>query len=336
MSGSGRLGIVAVGRNEGARLQACLRSVLASGCPLVYVDSGSVDGSQRLAGSMGVSVLALDAARAFSAARARNEGFDALLERRPGLSYVQFVDGDCEVRPGWLDRGVAELDARPDAVAVCGNVRERSPETTIYNRLCALEWQKPFGEIAACGGNFMVRAEAFQAVGGFRSEVIAAEDDELCLRLRRRGGKILHIDAEMVWHDLAMTRFVQWWRRARRAGHAFAQGADLHGRGAERHFVKQCRRIWFWGLVLPLASLALAWPTSGLSLAVLAAYPLQVLRVTRTGQRRGWSREDAMLYAGFAVLAKFPELSGLVQYHWRRRRGRAMAVIEHKESGTPV
>jgi GT2 family glycosyltransferase len=329
------LGLVVIGRNEGERLGPCLASALAGGQPVVYVDSGSSDGSAALARSLGpAAVVGLDPARPFSAARARNEGFDRLLALRPELELVQFVDGDCELVPGWLERGRSALAADPSLVAVAGQVRERHPERSIYNRLCALEWQKPPGEIAACGGIFLVRAAAFRAVGGFRPEIIAAEDDELCLRLRGQGGRILQLDADMVWHDAAMTRFSQWWQRARRAGHAYAQGAQLHGQGPERHFVRDTRRILAWGLALPALALGLAWPTGGWSLLLLLAYAPQIVRITRHGRARGWSPGDARLYAVFAVLSKFPGLVGLLGFHWRRVRKQGMTIIEHKKAGT--
>ena len=330
------VGIVVVGRNEGERLRSCLLPIARICAPSIYVDSGSSDGSAAMAASIGVEVHELDPSLAFSAARARNEGFTRLMRSRPELSLVQFVDGDCELFPGWLEIGAACLASRPEVVAVCGRVNERNPNASIYNRLCAMEWQKIPGPIDACGGNLMVRVNAFRDVGGFRSDVIAAEDDELCLRLRRRGTTILHLDADMVWHDVAMTRFSQWWVRARRSGHAYAQGATLHGRGPERHFVRDCRRIWFWGLVLPAASLGLAWPTSGLSLALLAAYPLQAARIYRGGRRRGWPPPDAAAYAAFTLLAKFPGLTGMLRYHWRRRLGKDMTIIEHKGAGANV
>jgi GT2 family glycosyltransferase len=329
-------GIVVIGRNEGERLRACLTSVMAAGLPVVYADSGSTDGSPALAASLGATVIELDPLREFSAARARNEGFGRLLELAPGIARVQFVDGDCELIDGWMGRGSAELDQRPDAMIVCGRVLEKHPERSRYNRLCALEWQKPTGEIPSCGGIFMIRAETFRALSGFREDVVAAEEDELCLRLRRQGGKILQLDADMVWHDAAIFTFAQWWRRALRAGHAYAQGASLHGSSEDRHFVRDCRRIWFWGLVLPILALAPAWPTRGLSLVLLLLYPLQILRILRAGRARGWSGRDARLYAVFAVLSKFPGLMGLLGYYGRRWRRKPLTIIEHKQVGTPV
>jgi cellulose synthase/poly-beta-1,6-N-acetylglucosamine synthase-like glycosyltransferase len=215
--------------------------------------------------------------------------------------------------------------------AVCGRLRERFPERSVYNRLADLEWNLPSGEIAACGGVAMVRAEAFRAVGGFDPTIIAAEDDELCLRLRARGGTIVRLDAEMATHDMAMTRFAQWWRRSVRTGHAYAEGTALHGRTPERHFVRQTRSAVFWGLAVPALALGLAWPTRFLSLALLGGY-LVLHRKTRRYYevQRGWPRGDAGLYAAWIVLAKFPQALGLLRYWAGRLSGRRSGVIEHR------
>src|SRR5689334_17290215 len=103
-----RAGVVVIGRNEGERLAACLQSLCALGVPVVYVDSGSRDGSVALARSLAhvTKVVELDPARPFSAARARNEGFAALREAQPDTACVQFLDGDCTLAEGWLDVAV--------------------------------------------------------------------------------------------------------------------------------------------------------------------------------------------------------------------------------------
>ena len=192
--------------------------------------------------------------------------------------------------------------------------RASTARRSIYNRLADMEWDGPIGAIDACGGNMMVRAEAFDRVGGFDPTIIAAEDDELCLRLRSDGWTIARVDAEMGRHDIAMTRFGQWWRRSARAGFAYAEGAARHGRTPERHFVGPVRSVAFWGLALPASAVGLAWPTAGLSLALLAGYPLLWHRIARGRRRRGDSARDARLYAFFCMLGKFPQAAGMVRY----------------------
>src|SRR3954447_10239537 len=266
------LGIIVIGRNEGERLRRCLESASHGGRKVVYVDSGSADDSVACARTMGSDVVLLDPSRPFSAARARNDGFERLREIVPGVRLVQFIDGDCELSGGWLERAARALDERHDVAAVCGRLRERHPDQSVYNRLADLEWNGPIGEIKACGGVAMIRAEAFEAVGGFDPSIIAAEDDEFCLRLRRLGWKIVRIDAEMALHDIAMYRFRQWWRRSTRTGHAYAEGAAIYGHTPERHFVRQTRSAVFWGIAVPIVALGLAWPTRGISLAILGGY----------------------------------------------------------------
>jgi glycosyltransferase involved in cell wall biosynthesis len=317
---SQNVAIVAIGRNEGDRLKSCLRAAMKASTLVTYFDSGSVDGSAEYA-------------RNLSAQRARNEGFAFAMEHEPNVAFVQFVDGDCELADGWPERGIAALNARQDAGVVCGHVREIHPEATVYNKLCDLAWQKTPGELGACGGIFMVCAEVVRAVGGFRDDVIAGEDDEFCVRVRRAGWKILLLDAAMAGHDAAMTHFNEWCRRAIRTGHAYAQVAAIHGRNEQRYFVRDCRRIWIWGLLLPFVSLCLAPFTYGLSLLLMfGLYALQFGRIYRGGRRRSWSTGDAVTYAFFTVLAKFPALVGMLSYHWRMVRGQSLTIMEHKRS----
>ena len=326
------LGIVVIGRNEGERLLRCLESASRGGHRVVYVDSGSTDDSVAGARALGSDIVVLDPARPFSAARARNEGFERLREIVPGVRLVQFVDGDCELSEGWLGRAASVLDERQEVAAVCGRLRERHPERSVYNRLADLEWNGPIGEITACGGIAMIRAEAFETVGGFDPSIIAAEDDELCLRMRRRGWKIVRIDAEMALHDIAMYRFRQWWRRSTRTGHAYAEGSAMYGHTPERHFVRQTRSAVFWGIAVPIVALGLAWPTRGISLAILGGYLILYWRICRYyALHRGWPPADARLNAAWIVLAKFPQAVGVVRYRLGRLRGERSAVIEHRD-----
>jgi glycosyltransferase involved in cell wall biosynthesis len=326
------IGVIAIARNEGERLRRCLDSVVGKGFSVVYVDSNSSDGSVDFARSVGAEVVELDLSLPFSAARARNAGFERFIQVNPSARYVQFVDGDCEVVVGWIDRARAELDSRSDVAVVCGRRRERSPQASVYNRLADLEWDTPIGEVQSCGGDAMMRVDAFRSAGGFDPSVAAGEEPELCQRLRHAGWKVLRIDAEMTLHDMAMTRFQQWWKRSVRTGHAYAEGSSMYGRAAERHFVRQTRSTVFWGIVAPFFALVLAWPTWGASLLVLAGGYLFLYRRTKRYYvvQRGWPQADARLYAFWIVLAKFPHASGLVRYWIGRLLGKRSPVIDYR------
>lgn len=317
------VGAVVIGRNEGQRLVTCLASLAGAADRVVYVDSGSTDGSVARARAAGAIVVPLDLTRPFTAARARNAGFAAL----GPVTYAQFVDGDCELRPDWIATARAFLEAHPEVAVACGRRRERAPGASVYNRLCDREWNTPVGEAKACGGDALMRAEAFAAVGGFRESLIAGEEPELCLRLRAKGWKIRRLDAEMTLHDAAITRFGQWWRRARRAGFAFAEGAALHGGPPERHWLRETRRALLWGLALPLAALGIGLFVSPLGFLLLLAYPAQVVRMAA---RDGWRDRAAWEFALFGVLGKFPETVGVVEYRLGALAGRRARLIEYK------
>jgi len=326
-----RAGLVVIGRNEGEQLRRCLEAPALAELPRLYVDSASSDGSPALARSLGWDVLDLDASRPMSAARARNEGFDRLLALQPGLEAVQFVDGDCVLAPGWIERAVRELDSRPDVAMVAGRLRERDPEASVYNRLCAIEWDVPAGDAEECGGLALARVSAFRQAEGFRAGLIAGEEPELCLRLRRAGWKISRVDAEMASHDAAMTRFSQWWARTLRSGRGYAQATALHGLGF-------CGRmnlsIVFWALALPLAAAGAAWPTRGWSLLLFAAYPLLFVKIALGRRKRGSRAGDAWLYAFFCILAKLPQLLGQISFLAGRGRGGAAAPVPNSDPAT--
>ena len=320
-------GVVVIGRNEGERLRKCLESLAAQAAPVVYVDSGSTDGSAALARCMASEVVELDLRTPYTAARARNEGFERLRPVARGLRYVQFIDGDCAVVAGWLEKAAAFLDAHRDVAAVCGRRRERYPERSIYNMLCDFDWDAPIGKTKACGGDVMMRIDAFEKVSGYRADLIAGEDPEVCVRLRAAGWNIWRLGEEMTLHDAAMTRFGQWWRRAVRGGYAYAEGAALHGALPERHGVRESLGAWLWGLGLPLFALVCTALFGPLGLIAFAAYPLQVVRLALRGDR---SRRENWWGALFLVIGKFPEMLGQLKcltHHWLRRKP---GLIEYK------
>jgi glycosyltransferase involved in cell wall biosynthesis len=329
-----RVGVVAIGRNEGERLLRCLQSLEPASRPTVYVDSGSTDGSPEVAASLGAEVVPLDLSIPFTAARARNAGLERLLKIAPDMEQVQFIDGDCEVDPGWLPAGTAALDAEPDVVVVCGRRREKHPEASVYNRLCDLEWDTPVGEAQACGGDALMRVAAVKAAGGYRDDLIAGEEPELCVRLRVNGGRVRRLPAEMTLHDAAMTRFRQWWRRNVRAGHAFAEVSHLHARSPFGIWKREARSNWLWGIFVPVMAIVPAPFTWGLSLLLLLGYPVLYFKIRRGRRARGDDPKTARLYSAYCVLSKFPQVAGQLRF-WRNRLfGRRNRLIEYKDART--
>jgi GT2 family glycosyltransferase/LmbE family N-acetylglucosaminyl deacetylase len=320
--------VLVIGRNEGQRLRWCLNSAVREARRLLYVDSGSSDGSVELAQSLDVDTLELDPGTPFSAARARNEGAARLRTAPAPPRYVQFVDGDCELERGWLRTAAAFLDEHADVAVVSGRLREKSPDRSVFNMLSQSEWDLPSGETRSCGGIAMMRVRAFEQARGFRVDLIAGEEPELCLRLLRQGWKIWRLPQNMALHDSGMSRFSQWWKRTLRAGHAFANGVALHGAPPERHYVREYRSALLWGLLIPLATvvLVLCFGVRVLLLAILV-YPLQVVRL---GLRDTRSARESWLRALFLVIAKFPETLGIMRFHLRRLRRLQPRLIDYK------
>lgn len=315
-----KIAAIAIGRNEGDRLIACLDSLVGQVDQIVYVDSGSTDNSVAEAEARGAAVVQLDTSIPFTAARARNAGL-AHLQGPDAPALVQFLDGDCMLDPAWIGSAQAFLAENPKVAVVCGRRRERFPEASLWNRLIDEEWDTPIGEAKACGGDALMRWDALQQVGGYRDDLIAGEEPEMCVRLRAAGWKIWRFDAEMTLHDAAMTRFGQWWKRAKRAGHAFANGAALHGAPPEEHYVRETRRALIWGAVLPAVTL-IGLLITPWALGLLLIWPLQVLRLRTQG--------FDLAGATFMTLAKLPEAQGALLYFWKQKRGGKAELIEYK------
>lgn len=330
------VGVVVIGRNEGDRLRRCLESVVGKEIIVFYVDSGSTDGSIELARRYEAEVVALDTSVPFCAARARNVGFQSLLESHPQLKYVQFIDGDCEIIGDWLSHAVKSLQERPDHAIVTGWLREKFPDASIYNSLGELEWNfSSAGEVEAVGGIFMIRSEAFDSVGGFDATIAAGEEPELCQRLIREGWRLIKLDREMALHDLAMNRFGQWWRRMLRNGYG---SLDVELRFGVTKFAHNNRRVRFWSawFVLLLAvstSLAIV-PDSriliSITLLFFAVWPARWLRIAFRTYRKGHSLLTSVAYGFFMAISFLPQIVGQIVCLLDRLRNRSFRLVEYK------
>jgi len=327
------IGVVTIGRNEGERLQRCLRSLHGKVTRIVYVDSGSSDGSADFARSLGVEVVELDMSKPFSMARGRNAGFQRLLELDPDLPLVQFVDGDCEVAEGWLKTAAAYLEAHPACTVVCGRRQERFPRASVYNLLCDIEWNTPVGVAKACGGDALMRVPPLREAEGFNESLIAYEEPDLCLRLRLAGGEIHRIDALMTLHDANIHHFRAWWRRTLRSGYG---AMDLRHKWAGKiaadqlpgHHLLQSAPRWSVMWLAATCALALLWRP--LLLLGFLAWTVQALKIAKDVRSRAPNPAAALAYGGFTMIGKWAQLLGMLQHRRDRRNGKLITLIEYK------
>lgn len=318
--------VVVIGRNEGQRLIDCLNSLKTLRERTIYVDSGSSDGSVEAAAKLCAEVVPLDMTIPFTAARARNAGFDVVMQRWPDTAFIQFLDGDCELDAKWIATAATFLVMRKDVAVVFGRRRERYPDRTVFNAICDREWDGPPGEVPACGGDILIRASVLKDFGGYSDWLIAGEEPELCIRLREKGWKIWRLPSEMTRHDADISRLSQWWRRSVRCGHAYAQVFHLHRTSPSRIWTRNLRRAVFWGGLLPLAAIA-GTALHPAALTLLLVYPLQILRLALRKMPKPGNR---WLFAAFDVLGKFPEMQGIAQFHVNRLINRRQRIIEYK------
>jgi glycosyltransferase involved in cell wall biosynthesis len=309
------LSVVVIGLNEEKLLASALRSVLdtSPGCrfsELIYVDSGSCDRSVEIASGIdGFRVLLLNS-NVPSAAKARNLGL-----RNVHGDFVQLLDGDSVLQPGWLSNAMAYLIANPDVACVFGQVLEMNPDQSIYMRVCGLDWHVPQGEYRLCGGNAMWRREVLEAAVFFDEKFAFGEEPDLCYRVRQKGWRIRCIDAPMVKHDLGMTHFSQYWRRAENSGKAYIRVAARYWRQPEKLWLYESVRNFvepaLWITILTAGS----WFGSlGFGLLGLAAWVM--LRTARTAfkiRNRVKCWQDAFLYGFHTQLIRLPIAVGQIK-----------------------
>jgi glycosyltransferase involved in cell wall biosynthesis len=332
MSSRSNTGVVVIGRNEGDRLKMCLESLKDKG-PLVYVDSGSTDGSAEYASGQGAEVVILSTDQPFTAARARNAGIKQLLERTPDLQFVQTVDGDCTVNPSWIASGKQALESDSRLSAVFGRLRERFPDRSIYNKMCDVEWNVPIGPVDSCGGNALHRVEALLEAAGFNEQLIAGEEPDLCLRLRQLGWTVSRIDHEMGYHDAAITHFSQYWRRTVRSGYGYAQHVWIHRNSSFASWKRQIARISFWGIFLPgLQAILCLLAVADVIAPAIAAIPAMIfaLQFFRLWFRIRKSQVPAARMAALNLVGKIAEAQGFIKFVLALTSRRSAALIEYK------
>src|SRR5690242_7292554 len=119
---SPKLSVVVIGRNEGLRLERCLRSVagmhpVRGAIELIYVDSASTDGSAERAARLGAKVIRVAPLHP-CASVGRNAGWKAAT-----AEIILFLDGDTVLASEFVADSLHHFDD-PQIAIVWGHCRE--------------------------------------------------------------------------------------------------------------------------------------------------------------------------------------------------------------------
>ncbi len=312
----------------------CLQSIRNSKDPyskqIIYVDSNSTDGSPQRAAVLCDQVITVNPSRP-CAAVGRNAGW-----RASQGEFVLFLDGDTVLDPDFINHAMTQMQ-QPDVAVVWGHRKEMYPQQSLWTRAMNLDWIYAPGDTLFCGGDAMMRRSVLERTGGFDETLIAGEEPELCQRIRTLSFRILHIDVSMTQHDLAITRFSQYCKRASRAGFAYAEiarrgrhtGNPLWSHDVRSNYLRG--GFWtLWLLMLPVVAwwsplVALCWLGILCLVCVRSAY-----KARWKAPAAGASAFDVLVYGFHSQLQHIPILYGQFQYTWARLSGRQRGLIEYK------
>jgi glycosyltransferase involved in cell wall biosynthesis len=203
--------------NQAATLGQTLASLRAQTFPpaqLLVIDDGSTDASAQVAAAAGATVLRQPSNLGRGAARAR-----ALTEARH--EFVLCCDATNRLAPDFAERGLAHFSATPRLAAVLGLLTQPPPRTAAHRwRGRHLFLGRPGPLVTAAPHATwatIVRRDAVLAVGNYRADLPAHEDDDAGQRLRAAGWE-LWCDQTMVAECIVdntvpqvLARYARWY-----------------------------------------------------------------------------------------------------------------------------
>ncbi len=303
------VGIVVIGRNEGRRLIRGLRIAMTLTPHVVYTDSNSDDGSREQAQEFAPKVHVIHMTTGpFTPSRGRLEGSQYLLEHRPEVKFIQFIDGDCFLDPEWITTGRTYLEEHPEVGAVFGRRREERVSESLFSRVMDVDWDKPTGESPLFGGDVLIRSEALRQAGNWSATTINAEDIDLAFRVRNQGWTIMRLAREMTTHDAALTQFREYWKRARRDGYGCSNVGWRYYKSHGRPMLRRVLGAMAYTFALPILVIIAAvidWRAGLIGLAILLLLWLRMgVSLYRFSAKRGFDAKTSLTYAGLNMACK--------------------------------
>jgi glycosyltransferase involved in cell wall biosynthesis len=179
----------------GPCLEAVFRHAPGKFKEIIVVDNASTDGTAMEAVKhAGVRVVR---AEQKGLTCARQAGFEA-----SSGALLAYIDADCRITPQWFSKAEALIHKYPHAVSWSGPaLYYYDAPSWLWNLQLSLGWWLTAPLVYRCfgyllqGGNFIVRREALEKIGGFDPKVVFyGEDTTLARRLHEVGKTIYAMD----------------------------------------------------------------------------------------------------------------------------------------------
>jgi GT2 family glycosyltransferase len=208
--------VIVINLNGEDFLPSCLSSVFAQ-LPVpevILVDNGSSDGSVAMVASSFPTVRIVQNSSNRGFAGPANQG----AERASG-DLLLFLNNDARLGADTLATLVDALDSDATAAACEPTMRRVGGELDSAGSLftkTGFMYHVTEGDLTSkrCGAErfslkgacLLVRADLFRRAGGFDESFFAYfEETDLCWRLLNMGGRLVHVDAALVTHDVGRT-----------------------------------------------------------------------------------------------------------------------------------
>lgn len=271
-----RLSIIIKALNEQAKIEAAIRSALASvrgiDAEVILADSLSTDDTVELAARYPIKIVQLINPRDRSCGIGPQLGFQFARGE-----YIYLMDGDMELNPDFARLALSQLDHQPDVAGIGGVVEEQNAANLIFElrKKSSLAHMR-VGEVDRLNMGGLYRRAALEDVGYFSNRNLHSfEELELALRLRAKGWRLLRLPIVAIrhyGHTLPMLRLLGL---RFRSGYVQGPGELLRsalGKPYLMHAIKEFRVflgvIAWWGLLIISAALT---PYSLLPLAATAS-----------------------------------------------------------------
>lgn len=280
--------IVIKALNEERRIAAAIETALAAiegiTGEVILADSVSTDRTIEIAQRYPIKIVQMTRIEDRCCGAGAQLGFQHSKGR-----YIWLVDGDMQMKPGFLGPAIEFLESHPDVAGVGGMLTEHETSNLEYVKRSARDYSaRRSGLVTRLDGGGVYRRAAIESVGYLTDRNIHGHEEfELGARLVARGWKLARLplpDVDHYGHSGGAYRLL--WRRFVN-GVCFANGEVLRAAIGRHHFLTILHRqgrslvllvlVHAWWMSLVIAPALLGGWRGAAAIAVLAAFPVAVM-----------------------------------------------------------